>query len=119
MSRGPILIDLEEETDAADVATAPPVPESTPEVEGRAMQIAARVAARPPSRLARWFWGLVAPTQPTDLPTAPRGLRPINLPTYRPTDPGGNARKAQTSAGNGSKEVVKGLPRPHPTLVMC
>ncbi|WP_370304567.1 YcjF family protein [Pseudooceanicola sp.] len=60
MSRGPILIDLEEETEAADVAAAPPVPESTPEVEGRAMQIAARVAARPPSRLARWFWGLVA-----------------------------------------------------------
>ncbi|GHF53152.1 YcjF family protein [Seohaeicola zhoushanensis] len=58
MTRGPVLIDVDE---AADVANAPPVPEtvqSLPEARGEAMAMAARLAARPPSRLARWFWGL-------------------------------------------------------------
>lgn len=59
MTKGPILIDLEEGTDAPRPDTAPPVPE--PELptapEGRAMQTLATLAARKPSRLARLFWG--------------------------------------------------------------
>ena len=60
MSKGPVLIDVDE---AADVANAPPVPDDAPtltEARGQAMVMAARVAARPSSRLARWFWGLAA-----------------------------------------------------------
>ncbi|WP_127115380.1 YcjF family protein [Shimia sediminis] len=59
MSNGPVLIDLETQ-DAPDVAQAPPVPD-LPEAlpEGQAMQMAAQLAARPSSRLARWFWGLL------------------------------------------------------------
>lgn len=60
MTRGPILIDLEDDKTETDVVSAPPVPETMPAPDGRAMQMAARVAGRPPSRLARWFWGLVA-----------------------------------------------------------
>ncbi|MCL6283858.1 YcjF family protein [Ruegeria sp. 2012CJ41-6] len=55
MTKGPVLIDLEEEdAPAPSVTDAPPVPDA-----GRAMQLAAQVAARPPSRLSRWFWGLL------------------------------------------------------------
>lgn len=59
MTKGPVLIDLDDE-DIPLVAEAPPVPEfvETPP-DGRAMQSAARLAARPASRLARWFWGLL------------------------------------------------------------
>ncbi|MEY8838987.1 TIGR01620 family protein, partial [Cribrihabitans sp. XS_ASV171] len=60
MSKGPVLIDLDDQArPAPDVSDAPPVPDMAPP-QGEAMQIAARVAARRPSRLARWFWGLVA-----------------------------------------------------------
>lgn len=63
MTRGPILIDLEsrsEEKPQPSPAEAPPVPETGPAApEGRAMLVAARLAARRPSRLARWFWGLL------------------------------------------------------------
>jgi putative membrane protein len=60
MSKGPVLIDLENEDRAPSVAEAPPVPDITePVPEGQAMQVAARLAARPPSRLARWFWALL------------------------------------------------------------
>ncbi|OAN68814.1 TIGR01620 family protein [Rhodobacteraceae bacterium EhC02] len=58
--RGPVLIEL----DARPVAgpdNAPPVPEAdgaTDMPQGRAMQRMAQLAARPPSRLTRWFWGL-------------------------------------------------------------
>lgn len=54
---GPVLI--ERDTPAEDTpATAPPVPEPDPALpEPAAMQIAAQLAARKPSRLARWFWG--------------------------------------------------------------
>ncbi|MDA7967179.1 YcjF family protein [Ruegeria sp.] len=58
MAKGPVLIDLEEDT-PADVAQAPPVPDVTPP-QGQAMQGAARIAARQPSVLSRWFWGLAA-----------------------------------------------------------
>ena len=58
MTKGPVLIELDEP--APRVADAPPVPEVEPLAEGRAMQTAAMLAAREPSRLARWFWQLGA-----------------------------------------------------------
>ncbi|MEY8830355.1 YcjF family protein [Sedimentitalea sp. XS_ASV28] len=57
MTRGPILIDLEDREPPVSVADAPPVPD-TPAPDGQAMQMAARLVARRPSRLASWFWGL-------------------------------------------------------------
>ncbi|WP_299898530.1 TIGR01620 family protein [uncultured Ruegeria sp.] len=57
MAKGPVLIDLEMDEPAADVAKAPPVPDIA-QPHGQAMQSAARLAARKPSALARWFWGL-------------------------------------------------------------
>lgn len=50
MTKGPVLIDLENEAPAQTPATAPPVP------DGRAMQTVVQVAARKPSRLTRFFW---------------------------------------------------------------
>ncbi|MFV0512052.1 MAG: YcjF family protein [Jhaorihella sp.] len=63
MTRGPVLFDLDADETAppVSVADAPPVPDpGEPVPSGRAMQAAARVAARRPSRLARWFWGLAS-----------------------------------------------------------
>lgn len=61
MAKGPVLIDLEADQPAVSVADAPPVPDTSPVVaQGQAMQSAARLAARKPSRLLRWFWGLGA-----------------------------------------------------------
>ncbi len=57
MAKGPVLIDLEDDASAVDVSTAPPVPDIAPP-QGQAMQAAVRFAARKPSVLARWFWGL-------------------------------------------------------------
>ena len=55
---GPVLIEVDERSEETP-ATAPPVPEPDPVLpEPAAMQMAARLAARKPSRLARWFWGL-------------------------------------------------------------
>jgi putative membrane protein len=55
---GPVLIELDTPGDETP-ATAPPVPEPDPILpEPAAMQIAAQLAARRPSRLARWFWSL-------------------------------------------------------------
>lgn len=59
MTRGPVLIDLDEgAARAQDVADAPPVPDEAAAPQGRAMRGAAQIAARPPSRLGRWAWGL-------------------------------------------------------------
>jgi putative membrane protein len=61
MAQGPVLIDLDKESDTAmpDVSAVEPVPDlNLPEPTGQAMQMAARMAGRKPSRLARWFWGL-------------------------------------------------------------
>ncbi|MEQ9694850.1 TIGR01620 family protein [Shimia sp. SDUM112013] len=59
MTNGPVLIDLDKDA-APSVTDAPPVPEiAAPVPEGQAMQVAAQLAARKPSRLARWFWGLL------------------------------------------------------------
>lgn len=60
MTKGPVLFDLDDTAPAPRPETAPPVPDIAPVPEGRAMQAAARMAARTPSRLARWFWGLGA-----------------------------------------------------------
>lgn len=54
-TRGPVLIDLEGAAPAAP-AMAPPVPDEGPALTGAAMQKVAALAARRPSRLARWFW---------------------------------------------------------------
>ena len=55
---GPVLIEDDSQS-AVTPATAPPVPEADPALPGpAAMQIAATLAARKPSRLARWFWSL-------------------------------------------------------------
>lgn len=64
MSKGPVLFDLDTptstETETPNPAQAEPVPEVGPELpEGRAMQTVAVLAARKPSALARWFWGLL------------------------------------------------------------
>ncbi|MDU9002427.1 YcjF family protein [Sedimentitalea todarodis] len=59
MTHGPVLIDLEDREPPVSVVDAPPVPDM-PAPDGQAMQMAARLAARRPSRLARWFWGLAS-----------------------------------------------------------
>ncbi|MGR3321262.1 MAG: YcjF family protein [Pseudooceanicola sp.] len=58
--RGPVLIDLEGAESGPSPSEAPPVPDPLPHgaAEGRAMQTVAVLAARRPSRLARWFWRL-------------------------------------------------------------
>ncbi len=67
MSKGPVYFDLEPTAEGDEtppephVADAPPVPDLLPEDLGArsaAMETAARIAAHPPSRLSRWFWGL-------------------------------------------------------------
>lgn len=59
MSKGPVLIEFETAPEKGP-ADLPPVPElGVPEVQGQAMQTAARLAAHRPSRLVRWFWGLL------------------------------------------------------------
>ncbi|UWQ29548.1 YcjF family protein [Leisingera sp. M523] len=61
MSKKPVLFDLEDETDGPSVTEAPPVPEPQPAApQPSAMEQTARIAARRPSRLARWFWALLA-----------------------------------------------------------
>jgi putative membrane protein len=57
MSRGPILIEIEGDDEAAP-DRAPPVPEAEAAPEGRAMRAAMAGMARRPSWLARAFWGL-------------------------------------------------------------
>ncbi len=60
MAKGPVLIEIEDAVEAPpSVAEAPPVPDVVePAPAGQAMQIAARLAARKPSRLVRLFWWL-------------------------------------------------------------
>ena len=56
MSKGPVLIDLEEDA-AASPAEAPPVPDLTPQDHpGTAFQAMAVRAAGKPSTLSKWFW---------------------------------------------------------------
>ena len=58
--KGPILFDLDDSAPKAAPSEAAPVPELEASIpQGRAMQTAAVLAARRPSKLARIFWGLV------------------------------------------------------------
>lgn len=58
MAKGPVLIEIED-GDAPHVADAPPVPDiGAAPPAGAAMQMAARVVARKPSRLGRLFWAV-------------------------------------------------------------
>lgn len=61
MAKGPILFDLEEDVaPRPSVADAPPVPDVGAQApQGQAMQIAARLAARKPSKLVKLFWWLL------------------------------------------------------------
>lgn len=61
MAKGPVLIDLEDAPKPTEgPETAQPVPDvDMPAPSGQAMQTIATMAARRPSRLARWFWGLL------------------------------------------------------------
>lgn len=63
MTNGPILFDdiseTQEEKAPASPATAPPVPDLEPRDQAAAMERVAAIAAAPPNRLARWFWGLL------------------------------------------------------------
>ncbi len=54
--KGPVLIELDDGAVAAP-QDATPVPDLTQAPEGRAMQMAATLAARRPNRLSRLFWG--------------------------------------------------------------
>lgn len=63
-STGPVLFDLDQTgaDPAPGPAEAPPVPDpdaELPPTDAAAMQRLAELAARPPNRLARWFWGLL------------------------------------------------------------
>ena len=58
-SRKPVLVELDEDVEVTP-ADAPPVPDDLP--QGAAMQSVAALAARRPSRLARWFWTLLVAT---------------------------------------------------------
>lgn len=59
MAKGPVLITLEADETPTQVADAPPVPEpADPMPQGQAMQTAARVSQKRPSRLVRWLFGL-------------------------------------------------------------
>ena len=64
MNKGPVLFDVDAEDDARtiDVAAAPPVPEITQfgqSADSSTAQMAMQWAQARPSRLARWFWGLL------------------------------------------------------------
>ena len=52
--KGPVLIDIEEDAPHVPVTEVEAVPDPVP--QGDAMQSIAALAARPPNRLARWFW---------------------------------------------------------------
>lgn len=57
---GPVLFELDaDDGPGLSPAEAPPVADIPHRSETAAMQKVALIAARPPSRLARWFWGLL------------------------------------------------------------
>lgn len=57
MTRGPVLIDLEDDATEVTPATAPAITDDMP--QGAALQSVAAIATAKPSRLARWFWSLL------------------------------------------------------------
>ena len=59
--KGPVLFDLDKDAPAPTPAEVPPVPDLIePTAQGQAMNTVAALASRPVSRLARWFWSLLA-----------------------------------------------------------
>lgn len=81
--KGPVMIEI---TDPAPILPqeAPLPPDALPLPQGQAMQLAARLAARRPSRLARLFWGaaggivtLVAGIAAWDFITSLLAARPV------------------------------------------
>lgn len=61
MSKGPVLIELDEAPKVTP-SEAPPVAGPDLPADPAAMQTVARLAARPRSRLSRWFWSLTGAT---------------------------------------------------------
>ena len=59
MAKGPVLIEFEDEAASLGPDEAPAVPELAQEFRSTSMQQVASLAARRPSRLARWFWSLL------------------------------------------------------------
>ncbi len=64
MTQGPVVFDLEQDSQPTpSVSEAAPVPDlaplAAPEASAAALEQAALVAARPGSRLSRWFWGIL------------------------------------------------------------
>jgi putative membrane protein len=61
MAKGPVLFDLDDApAPEQGPEAAQPVPElDAPRPQGQAMQTIATLAARRPSRLVKWFWGLL------------------------------------------------------------
>ena len=55
MAKGPILFELDGDDTPVSPASEPPVPEP----QGQAMQSVVKIATRQPSRIVRWFWGLL------------------------------------------------------------
>ena len=58
--KGPVLIDLDDDSAAPSPSEVPPVPDLTPPPEGAAMATVAALTTRRVSTLARWFWRLLA-----------------------------------------------------------
>ncbi len=61
-TKGPVLINLEDTADPApSPSDVPPVPDTADGIapQGQAMTTIATLAARQPSKLARWFWRLL------------------------------------------------------------
>ncbi|PYG33395.1 YcjF family protein [Pelagimonas varians] len=60
-TKGPVLIDLEDDGPAPSPSEVAPVPETQSELppQGQAMATVAALATRQPSQLARWFWRLL------------------------------------------------------------
>jgi len=56
--RGPVLIDLDD-TAPLNPAEAAPVIDTPVDAKGAAMQQVAALAARKPSRVAKWFWSFL------------------------------------------------------------
>lgn len=57
--KGPVLIELDEAPEAGPEAAAPVPDAGVIATDGRAMQVVATLAAKRPSRLARFFWSAV------------------------------------------------------------
>lgn len=60
MAKGPVLIELDDDTPPPAVDTAPPVPDTLDSGDTTAMQRMGQWVARRPSRLARAFWAVTA-----------------------------------------------------------